>query len=47
MLNLRTLIRKKIIIKKIRDDGVLKKRMERILTPGKILRFIEIDKLII
>ena len=45
MLNLRVL-RKKLINKEIRDDGLLKKRIEVILTEKKNLRLIEIDKLI-
>ena len=38
---------KKIIDKEIRDDGLIKKRIEMILAQKKNLKFLEIDKLII
>ena len=37
---------KKTVKKEVRDDGIIKKRIEMMLTKEKILRFIEIDKLI-
>ena len=35
---------RKIINKEVRDDGLIKKRIEKMLAREKKLRFIEIDK---